>query len=396
MPFPLIDLPWWAYLPLTLALTHITIAAVTIFLHRHQAHRALTLHPMVSHFFRFWLWLTTGTVTKEWVAVHRKHHAKCETVEDPHSPVFFGIGRVLSRGAELYRSEADKPETLAKYGQNTPDDGIEKYLYSRYPMAGISLLLIAEVLLFGPLGLTIWAIQMMWIPIFAAGVINGLGHHWGYRSFATADASRNIVPWGILIGGEELHNNHHAYSASARLSNRRWEFDIGWLYIRLLAALRLATVRKVAPTLRRMPGKTHCDDVTVHAVVRHRFAVLAGYAQSLRQTVRAEIIALRQQHVAGPGAGIEAATALTAVKHWLQKENVELPPPEQIALDQVIHASPVVRTIYAMRQELAALWSRSQETPDQLVRQLEDWCQRAEASGIAALQQFSRNLRSYA
>ncbi|HET6719096.1 MAG TPA: fatty acid desaturase [Rhodocyclaceae bacterium] len=392
MPFPLIELPWWAYVPLALVLTHITIAAVTIFLHRHQAHRALALHPVASHFFRFWLWLTTGTVTKEWVAVHRKHHAKCETAEDPHSPVFFGIGRVLSRGAELYRAEADKPETLAKYGQNTPDDGLEKHLYSRYPMAGISAMLIAEVWLFGPLGLTVWAVQMMWIPFFAAGVINGLGHYFGYRSFATADASRNIVPWGILIGGEELHNNHHAYSASARLSNRRWEFDIGWFYIRLLALLRLATVRKVAPTLHWRPGKAQCDDVTVHAVLRHRFAVLAGYAQSLRQTVRAEIIALRQQ----PESRFEAATALAAVKHWLQKESAVLPPPEQVALDHVIHASPVVRTIYAMRQELAALWNRSQETPEQLVRQLEDWCQRAEASGIAALQQFSRKLRSYA
>ena len=391
MNAPLIDLPWWGYVLVTLALTHITIAAVTIFLHRHQSHRTLDLHPVASHFFRIWLWLTTGIVTREWVAIHRKHHAKCDTADDPHSPVFFGINRVLFAGSELYQDEARKPETLDRYGQHTPDDWIEKHLYANHSVVGVGSLLVIQTLLFGPLGLTIWAVQMMWIPFFAAGVVNGIGHFWGYRSYATADASRNIVPWGILIGGEELHNNHHAYAASARLSSRRWEFDIGWAYIRTLEMLGLATVRKVAPALHLQPGKTACDNDTVHAIVRHRFAVLAGFAKSLKHTMRGEIRALRQSAVPG----LEYRKALAAVKHWLQRESPELPAPERAALEQALHVSPVLRTIYAMRQELTALWTRSQESTEQPVKQLEDWCRRAEASGIAALQQFSRTLRCY-
>jgi stearoyl-CoA desaturase (delta-9 desaturase) len=391
MNFPLSGLPWWGFVLLTLGLTHITIATVTIFLHRHQAHRALDLHPVVSHFFRFWLWLTTGIVTREWVSIHRKHHAKCDTSEDPHSPVTFGIRRVLFAGAELYRDEAKIHDTLAKYGQNTPDDWIEHHVYSRHTLFGIGGLLVAEVVLFGPLGLTIWAVQMLWIPLFAAGVINGIGHYWGYRSYATRDASRNIVPWGILIGGEELHNNHHAYAGSARLSSRRWEFDLGWAYIRLLETLGLATVRKVAPALKLHPGKTQCDTDTVHAIVRHRFAVLAGYARTLKRTLRSEIKSLQSYAVPG----LEDGKVVTAIKHWLQREAIELPQSEQQALDQALLVSPVLQTIYAMRQELAALWNRSTATPEQLVRQLEDWCQRAEASGIAALRRFSLTLRCY-
>ena len=242
------DLPWWGYVVVTLILTHITIAGVTIFLHRHQAHRALELHPVVSHFFRFWLWLTTGMVTKEWAAVHRKHHAKCETADDPHSPQMQGIDKVLWEGAELYREETRKQETLDKYGHGTPNDWIERNLYSKYTRLGITLMLFINFALFGFLGITVWGIQMLWIPLFAAGVINGIGHYWGYRTFQTEDASRNIVPWGILIGGEELHNNHHAYGSSARLSNRWFEFDIGWLYIRIMEILGLAEVKRLAPT----------------------------------------------------------------------------------------------------------------------------------------------------
>lgn len=392
MNFPLSDLPWWALVLMTLALTHVTIAAVTIYLHRHQAHRTLDLHPVVSHFFRFWLWLTTGMVTREWVAVHRKHHAKCDTEEDPHSPVFFGIDRVLFDGAGLYRCAANDADTLARYGQKTPEDWIERYVYSRYPVTGIALLLIAEAMLFGPIGLTIWAVQMLWIPLFAAGVINGIGHFWGYRGHATRDVSRNIVPWGILVGGEELHNNHHAHAASARLSCRWWEFDLGWAYIRLLEMLGLASVRKVAPRLRVHPGKTLCDADTVHAIVSHRFTVLANYARALKRTIRREFGALRFDAVPGLSDG----TAVSAIKHWLQRESGALPPPEQEALHGVLCVSPVLQTIYTMRQELVALWNHSTSAaPEQLVRQLESWCQRAEASGIAALQKFSRTLRCY-
>lgn len=392
MNFPLSELPWWGLVLVTLGLTHITIAAVTIYLHRHQAHRTLDLHPAVSHFFRFWLWLTTGMVTREWVAVHRKHHAKCDTDEDPHSPVYFGIGQVLFDGAALYRREANNVDTLTKYGQKTPDDWIERKLYSAHPIIGIAALLIGEVALFGGIGLTIWAVQMIWIPLFAAGVINGIGHFWGYRGHATRDASRNILPWGILVGGEELHNNHHAHAASARLSSRRWEFDLGWAYIRLLEMLGLATVRKVAPVLRIHPGKTLCDADTVHALISHRFTILANYARMLKRTIRGEFGALPFD--AAPG--LKGGTAASAVKHWLQRESAVLPQTEQEALHWVLRLSPVLQTIYTMRQELVALWNHSTSAgPEQLVRQLEGWCQRAEASGIVALQQFSRTLRCY-
>src|SRR4030065_324241 len=227
----LIALPWWGYIVVTLVFTHITIAGVTIFLHRHQAHRALDLHPLVSHFFRFWLWLTTGMVTKEWAAIHRKHHARCETAEDPHSPQVLGIGKVLREGSELYRAEAKNQETLVKYGHGTPSDWIERHLYTPHSATGFTPMFIVNVLLFGPIGHTIWAVQMMWIPITAAGGINRIGHYWGYRNYEAADASTNIVPWGILIGGEELHNNHHTFASSAKLSSKWWEFDIGWVYL---------------------------------------------------------------------------------------------------------------------------------------------------------------------
>ena len=239
----------WEILAYTLITTHITIAAVTIFLHRAQAHRALDLHPAISHFFRFWLWLTTGMVTKEWVAIHRKHHAKCETEDDPHSPQTRGIKTVLLQGSELYRSEAKNQETLTKFGHGTPDDWLERNLYSRYSWQGVGVLLIIDLMLFGAIGATVWAVQMLWIPITAAGIVNGIGHYWGYRNFACADASTNIVPWGIIIGGEELHNNHHAFPSSAKFSLRPHEFDIGYAMLRLFEMLGLARILRVAPQL---------------------------------------------------------------------------------------------------------------------------------------------------
>jgi fatty-acid desaturase len=245
----LIDTTWWQVLAFTLVVTHITIAAVTIFLHRSQAHRALDLHPIPSHFFRFWLWLTTGMVTKEWVAIHRKHHAKCETDDDPHSPQTRGIKTVLLTGSELYRAEAKVQETLTKYGHGTPDDWIERNLYTRFSWQGVGLMLIVNLMLFGAIGATVWAVQMLWIPITAAGIINGIGHWWGYRNFEAVDASTNVSPWGIIIGGEELHNNHHTYPTSAKLSVKPYEFDIGWAYIRGLETLGLAKVRKTPPKL---------------------------------------------------------------------------------------------------------------------------------------------------
>jgi stearoyl-CoA desaturase (delta-9 desaturase) len=382
------DLPWWGLIIYTLVVTHITIAAVTIFLHRLQAHRALDLHPIVSHFFRFWLWLTTGMVTKEWTAIHRKHHAKCETVEDPHSPQIYGIRKVLLEGAELYRKESRNQETLERYGRGTPDDWIERNVYTRRSTLGIYSMMAINLVLVGPIGLTIWAVQMMWIPVFAAGVINGLGHYWGYRTFQPEDASTNIVPWGILIGGEELHNNHHAYASSARLSNRWYEFDIGWLYIRLMESVGLAQVKKVAPQLKLDKGKTSCDVETLQAVITHRYDVLAKYAKSLRRTCAAEIQAMRAKAVR-----IDRS-AISRMLHG--NASAPLPSSEQDSVHEALRNSKVLETIYQMRQELASLWQRSNASKEQLVHELEDWCARAEQSGIKALEQFSRRLRCYA
>ncbi|MFS8980696.1 fatty acid desaturase [Cupriavidus necator] len=392
MHFGLLSLPWWGYALVTLGLTHVTIASVTIFLHRHQAHRALDLHPIASHFLRLWLWLTTGMVTREWVAIHRKHHAKCETPEDPHSPQFYGIRRVLLEGAELYRSEARNTATLEKYGRGTPDDWIERNLYAKYVGRGIGFMLAIDLVLFGPIGLSIWAVQMLWIPFFAAGVINGIGHYWGYRTYAPNDTSTNIVPWGILIGGEELHNNHHAYVTSAKLSSKWWELDLGWVYIRLLVMLRLAKVRRVAPKLRFKPARAGCDAQTLQAITTHRYDVLARFASTLRQTALGEIRTLRARALPG----LNEAKAKEALKHWLQREAGALPARERAILQQALHASALLRTVYAMRQDLTALWSRSAIPEEQLVKQLEDWCRRADQSGIDALQEFSRKLRCYA
>jgi stearoyl-CoA desaturase (delta-9 desaturase) len=385
-----LDLPWWGYVVIVLATTHVTIAAVTIFLHRHQAHRALDLHPIASHFFRFWLWLTTGMVTKEWAAIHRKHHAKCETADDPHSPQIYGIRKVLWEGAELYREESRNAETLARYGHGTPDDWIERNLYTKHSALGVMLLLLLELVLFGPIAATMWAVQMLWIPFLAAGVINGIGHYWGYRNFQSADASTNIIPWGILIGGEELHNNHHAYATSAKLSNKWYEFDIGWMYIRIMAALGLASVKKVAPRVRKLPAaKPRCDDELLQAVITHRYDVLNRYASALRKTWRAELRVLR----AGAAHGAEE---LRKLKSWLHRDTADLPEHERARLSAAVQSSRVLETVHSMREELTQLWSRSTASRDQLVRQLDDWCRRAEASGIQALEQFSHRLRCYA
>jgi stearoyl-CoA desaturase (delta-9 desaturase) len=379
------DLPWWGYVLYTLATTHVTIAAVTIYLHRHQAHRALELHGIASHFFRFWLWLTTGMVTREWTAIHRKHHAKCETAEDPHSPQRVGIRKVLLEGAELYRAESVNLHTLERYGHGTPDDWIERHLYSRFSVLGISLLLVAEVALFGLIGITIWALQMIWIPFMAAGVINGVGHYWGYRTFEPSDASRNIVPWGILIGGEELHNNHHAHVTSARLSSRKYEFDIGWMYIRLLEAAGLARVKRIAPMLTLRAAAHPCDAATLHALVVHRYEALAQFSGALGATCTAELQALKSRGV---------VVGVRAFEHWLHDTGT-LPDVERRRRALAVEASPMLTTVYAMRDELAGLWQRSAASKEQLVQRLEDWCRRAEASGIEALHAYALKLRSY-
>jgi stearoyl-CoA desaturase (Delta-9 desaturase) len=383
----LIDLPWWGYVVVALALTHITIAGVTIYLHRHQAHRALDLHPVPSHFFRFWLWLTTGMVTKEWAAIHRKHHAKCETAEDPHSPQVKGIRKVMWQGAELYRLESHNLDTMEKYGHGTPDDWMERNVYTGRSQWGIALMMIVDLLLFGPIGLTIWAVQMIWIPLFAAGVINGIGHYWGYRNFQSEDASRNIVPWGILIGGEELHNNHHAYGTSARLSSKWYEFDIGWLYIRSMEIIGLARVKKLAPKVTWRDGRAGCDLETLQAVITHRYDVLARFGRSLQATYREEMGKLKSRGM---------STTDHSVVDRLMLGDARVADADRVRVEGYLEHSKVLATIYGMRQELIQLWQRSTASKEQLVRQLDDWCRRAEASGIASLSDFSRQLRRYA
>jgi stearoyl-CoA desaturase (delta-9 desaturase) len=390
MQLGLLDLPWWGYVVVALGLTHITIAAVTIFLHRSQAHRAVDLHPVVSHFFRFWLWLTSGMVTKEWVSIHRKHHAKCETAEDPHSPQTRGIKKVFWEGSELYRAEAKVSETLEKYGHGTPDDWLERNVYSRHSAKGIVLMMIINVILFGPIGLTIWAVQMAWIPVTAAGIINGIGHYWGYRNFACEDASTNIIPWGILIGGEELHNNHHAYGTSARLSNKWYEFDIGWLYIKLMSYVGLATIRKVAPTVKWQTAKPSCDLDSLQAIITHRYDVMTRYVRSTRQEIAAELAKLKA------GAHLPQGLNLSVFRRWLHLEPADLGAADKAGLDHVLGKSERLQTLYRMRQELAAIWSRSTASREQLLEQLQAWCKRAETSGIQSLQDFSIRLRSYA
>ena len=386
----LLHATWWQVVLAALAMTHVTIACVTIFLHRAQAHRALELHPVASHFFRLWLWLTTGMVTKEWVAIHRKHHAKCETEEDPHSPVTRGIRTVFWKGAELYRAEARNPETLAKYGHNTPDDWIERHLYTPFSWQGVALMMIVNLALFGAAGLAVWAVQMLWIPVTAAGIINGIGHYWGYRNFEATDASTNISPWGIVIGGEELHNNHHTYPTSAKLSVKPYEFDIGWLYIRSLEILGLATVRKTPPQLRLGAIKPVADGKTLEALIANRYEVMAQYAHTLRQAVRSELDRLQVQG----GRGSAGFAQMLAARRWLHRDADKIPHTVKPELEQAVGQSPVLAKLVAMREELRQLWTRTNVSADQLVADLQAWCRRAEDSGIASLQDFSRNLRA--
>jgi len=384
--YGILDVDLWQAFAATLLLTHITIVAVTVFLHRSQAHRALILHPWVSHFFRFWLWLTTGMVTKEWVAVHRKHHAKCETSDDPHSPQVLGLATVVTEGAELYGSAARDPAMLAHYGRGTPDDWLERNLYSRYTWQGMGVMLVLDLLLFGVYGLTIWAVQLLWIPFWAAGVINGVGHYFGYRNYESPDASTNIVPWGILIGGEELHNNHHAFPSSAKLSSKWWEFDIGWFYIRTLALLRLARVKKVAPEPQIVPGKSVIDMDTLKAVIVARMHVFARYAKEVMEPVTRAELCRGKAH---------CRRMARRVQRLLVLEGGRIDAAARARLEQLLAQSQQLATVYQFREHLREIWERTAPSQEALLRSLQDWCQQAEATGIQALQSFARKLRGY-
>ena len=385
----LIVLPWWGYIVAALILTHITIASVTIYLHRHQAHRALDLHPVISHFFRFWLWLTTGMVTKEWTAIHRKHHAKVESPDDPHSPQRVGIRTVMWQGTELYRKEAKNRETLRKFGHGTPDDWLERHVYTGHSALGIALMFLIDVALFGPIGITIWATQMIWIPIFAAGIINGVGHYWGYRNYEVADASTNIVPWGILIGGEELHNNHHTFGSSAKFSSKWWELDIGWLYIRLMKILRLARVKKIPPELACDYTKQRIDLDTVKAVFSARFLVMAHFAREVMRRVH------REELKKADRADRESWALLKRARRLMVREAARLDEISRKRLHKALEINGTLKTVYDMKQKLVDIWGRRVSTQEHLIQALQEWCREAEATGIEALHHFSQKLRTY-
>ena len=384
------DLPWWGIVLVALGYTHITIAAVTLFLHRCQTHHALELGAIPSHFFRLWLWLTTGMRTKEWVAVHRKHHAKCETVDDPHSPQVLGINAVLWGGVILYVRESAHADMVERYGHGTPNDWIERNLYSRWVLFGLTLTGLTDVLLYGLVpGVLILITQIAWIPFWAAGVINGIGHWFGYRVSPTEDASTNMAPWGILIGGEELHNNHHAFPTAAKFSIKWYEFDIGWVYISILRALGMARVKHLAPVAHQGVPKPVLDQQTLSAVITNRYDVLSRYADAIQATWAEELAKLKQRSP-------REAERLHKLKHWLFSEERVLLARERELLESGLSNSPALLKLLAMRRELKALWGRSLESSDQLVARLQDWCRRAEESGIAPLAGFARQLKACA
>lgn len=382
----LLQLPWWGYVVVTLVLTQITILAVTLYLHRCQAHRALELHPIVSHFFRFWLWLTTGMVTKEWAAIHRKHHAKVDTAADPHSPQTRGIKKVFFEGAELYRAESKVKETMERYGEGTPDDWIERNLYTRFSTLGVATMLITNVTLFGLIGVTIWAIQMAWIPLFAAGVVNGIGHYWGYRNFECKDASRNILPLGLFIGGEELHNNHHAFATSAKFSTKWWEIDIGWGVIRLLQTIGLAKPKRTVPKLRMEPTKTAIDTDTLTALISYRLQVMARYTREVMLPV------LRDEK---KNAGKASSLLLRRARTVLVRDPSIMQPSHKLRLANVLENFQSLDVIYQFRLKLQDIWSRRTASQKELLEALQEWCKQAEATGIETLLRFAKRLKMY-
>jgi stearoyl-CoA desaturase (delta-9 desaturase) len=379
-------LPWWGYVAVLMVYTQLTIFSVTIYLHRCQAHRSVELHPIVSHIFRLWLWLSTGMETKAWAAIHRKHHAKVETDEDPHSPVAKGIKKVFWEGAELYRKEAKNQETLDRYGEGTPTDWIENHIYAPHSAMGIVVMLVINLVLFGPLGLTLWALQMAWIPFFAAGVVNGIGHYWGYRNFEVKDASRNIFPIGFFIGGEELHNNHHAYATSAKFSAKWWEFDMGWLMIRFLQLFGLAKPKRVLPTPRTLATKNHIDTDTIKALITYRFQVLSRYSREVVMPM------LREER---KRAGKAGATLLRYASTSLVRESSLMGPKQNMRLANVLENFHSLRVAYQLRLKLQDIWSRSTASQKELLDALHDWCQQAEATRMEPLLRFVRHLKTY-
>ena len=383
--YGLLDLSLWGYVLAAFIMVQITMMAVTLYLHRDQAHRAIDLHPVLRHFFRFWIWCTSGMLTREWVSIHRKHHAFCETADDPHSPQIYGLKKVVLEGAELYRAETENAETLEKFGRGTPDDWLERNIYLRFPFGGIVLMFAANLLFFGVPGITIFAIQMMSMPVFAAGIINGVGHHSGYRNFECDDAATNIVPWGLLIGGEELHNNHHAFPTSAKFSVRRWEFDIGWLYIRLFSLFGLAKVNRVAPqpVISSQP-ESQLDIDNLTAIIVNRMHVLRDY------TKRVTLPVLRTEK-----ATVGGTTSFRRAKKILVRRPALLDERGMARLGDLLDTNAALKTVHEFRERLSEIWTSANVSNEALLQQLAEWCREAEASGIRALEEFAERLRSY-
>ncbi len=382
----LIESNWLGMVIYTGVATHITVLSVTLYLHRHMAHRSLQLSTALQHFFRFWLWLTTGMITKEWISIHRKHHAKCETKDDPHSPWINGLSNILFLGAEAYRSEAGRDTTISQYSSGAPEDWIERRIYSCYPALGVVLLLVIDLVFFGILGLTVWAVQMLWIPFWAAGVVNGIGHYWGYRNFECSDAATNIFPLGFLIGGEELHNNHHTYPNSAKFSRKPWEFDLGWFWIRLFELLGLAKALSISPIAHQVPGKCVMDKEAAWAIVNDRFRVMARYGK----------------HVVLPLLK-EERRAADRKKRWLFVRAKKILCSDDFLLDlrsrerirELVNVSAKIKTIYELRLSLQRISTNRIDDVDQLLEFLSRWCAEAEETGIEVLEKFVEELRTY-
>ncbi|MDX1837864.1 acyl-CoA desaturase [Legionella taurinensis] len=388
MIYGVLNLSFWGYVIATIVLTQITIAGVTIYLHRYQTHRALTLHPVVSHFFRFWLWLTTGMVTAQWVAIHRKHHATTDVEGDPHSPKVLGIKKVFWQGAELYRAASKDQEMVKKYSHGTPTDWVERNVYSRFSSKGILIMLLADLILFGIPGITIWAIQMMWIPLHAAGVVNGIGHYWGYRNFECPDAATNIFPWGFWIGGEELHNNHHTFASSAKFSVKWWEFDIGWFYIRCLSFLKLAKVKKLPPKLAMEEGKLNVDLETVKAVVSNRFQVMSYY---YKRVVRPILKMEKRIHTENNS----DKKLFQRAGRLLRLQDSLLSPRANTRLQALLESCEQLRLVYTYRQSLQNIWLKTASSQRELVDALQQWCKQAEESGLEVLKQFAQQMKGF-
>ena len=384
-PYGLVELPLWGYFLVTLLTIETMFLGVTLYLHRDQSHGGLILHPVLRHLFRFWLWFSSGAITKEWVAVHRCHHAHSDQAGDPHSPALFGLRRVVFEGYELYAVAAHDPEVLKNYGRGTPDDWVERHVYSAYPFLGIVLFVVAHLILFGVPGIVMLAAHLVAQPFFAGGVINGLGHAVGYRSYEMPSTATNLLPWGLLLGGEELHNNHHAFPRSARFAVQRWEVDIGWLFIRLFSALGLARVRWVAPRPHLERRRHELDADTVHALFTNRLHVLRAYARRVVLPVCREL-ARRE-----PRGSLPAVNSKLLIRHpaLLAEE-------ARRKLRELLEKYEVLRRVVEYREGLQQLWNDTAANQARGLAQLRDWCHRAEASGIAALREFARGLPAYA